>query len=85
MLTNLVTNALIFVVLLFTPIVFPASQLPDWLFAVDRALPFYNMAEVIRAGLTTGLVTDLASAYLILAGWTVAGWGMTAWVVGRRR
>ena len=85
MLTNLVTNALIFVVLLFTPIVFPASQLPDWLFAVDRALPFYNMAEVIRAGLTTGLVTDLASAYLILAGWTVAGWAMTAWVVGRRR
>jgi ABC-2 type transport system permease protein len=85
MLTNLVTNALIFVVLLFTPIVFPASHLPDWLFAVDRALPFYNMAEVIRAGLTTGLVTDLASAYLILAGWTVAGWGMTAWVVGRRR
>jgi hypothetical protein len=40
---------------------------------------------VIRAGLTTGLVTDLASAYLILAGWTVAGWVMTAWVVARRR
>ena len=47
---------------------------PGWLFAVDRALPFYNMAEVIRAGLITGLVTDLASAYLILCGWTVAGW-----------
>jgi hypothetical protein len=43
------------------------------------------MAEVIRAGLTTGLVTDLGIAYLILSGWTVAGWVMTAWVVGRRR
>jgi ABC-2 type transport system permease protein len=84
MVTNLVTNALIFVVLLFTPIVFPPSQVPGWLFAVDRALPFYNMAEVIRAGLTTGLVTDLPIAYLILSGWTVAGWVMTAWVVGRR-
>ena len=85
LLTNLVTNALMFVVLLFTPIVFPPGHLPEWLFAVDRALPFYNMAEVIRAGLTTGLVTDLGTAYLILSGWTVAGWVMTAWVVGRRR
>lgn len=52
---------------------------------MDRALPFYNMAEVIRAGLTSGLVTDLGFAYLILSGWTAAGWAMTAWVVGRRR
>jgi ABC-2 type transport system permease protein len=82
--TNLIANALIFVVLLFSPIVYPPSNLPPWLSAVDRALPFYNMAEVIRAGLTTGLVTDLARAYLILLGWTAAGWIMTAWVVGRR-
>lgn len=83
--TNLITNALMFVVLLFSPIVFPPSQLPGWLFGIDRALPFYNMAQVIRAGLTTGLVTGLGTAYLILSGWTVAGWAMTAWVVGRRR
>ena len=43
------------------------------------------MAQVIRGGLTTGLVTDLGTAYLILSGWTVARWVMTAWVVGRRR
>ena len=84
LLTNLITNALMFVVLLFSPIVFPPSHLPAWLSAVDRALPFYNMAQVIRAGLTTGLVTGLASSYLILLGWTMAGWAMTAWVVGRR-
>ena len=82
--TNLIGNALIFVVLLFSPIVFPPSNLPAWLFTVDRALPFYNMAEVIRAGLTTGLVTDLTRSYLILLAWTAAGWIMTTWVVGRR-
>ena len=82
--TNLIANALIFVVLLFSPIVFPPANLPDWLFAVDRALPFYNMAEVIRAGLTTGLVTDLTRSYLVLLAWTAAGWLMTTWVVGRR-
>jgi ABC-2 type transport system permease protein len=85
LLTNLVTNALIFVVLLFSPIAYPADQVPGWLFVIDRALPFYNMAQVIRAGLTTGLVTDLGIAYVILSGWAVAGWVMTAWVVGRRR
>jgi len=82
--TNLITNTLIFVVLLFSPIVFPPSNLPAWLFAVHRALPFYNMAEVIRAGLATGLVTDLTRSYLVLVAWTAAGWIMTAWVVGRR-
>lgn len=85
LLINLITNALIFVVLLFSPIVFPPSHFPAWLLTIDRALPFYNMAEVIRAGLCYGLVTDLTRSYLILLGWTVAGWSMTAWVVGRRR
>jgi ABC-2 type transport system permease protein len=84
-LTNVITNALIFVVLLFSPIVFPPANLPAWLFTVDRVLPFYNMAEVIRAGLSTGLVTDLTRAYLVLLAWTAAGWIMTTWVVGRRR
>ncbi len=83
--TNLIANALIFVVLLFSPIVFPPSNLPAWLSAVDRALPFYSMAEVIRAGLTSGIVTDLTRSYLVLLGWTAVGWAMTAWVVGRRR
>ncbi|MGE5287466.1 MAG: ABC transporter permease [Micromonosporaceae bacterium] len=83
--TNLITNTLVFVVLLFSPIVFPPSHLPGWLFAVHRVLPFYNMAVVIRAGLTSGLVTDVTRSYLVLLGWTAAGWLMTASVVGRRR
>jgi ABC-2 type transport system permease protein len=85
LLINLITNALIFVVLLFSPIVFAPSHFPGWLLDTDRALPFYNMAEVIRAGLSRGLVTDLTRSYLILLAWTVAGWLLTAWVVGRRR
>jgi ABC-2 type transport system permease protein len=85
LITNLIANALVFVVLLFSPIVFPIGNLPGWLSAVHQALPFYNMAEIIRAGLTVGLVTDLTRAYLILLAWTVAGWVMTGLVVGRRR
>ncbi len=84
MVTNLVCNALIFVVLLFSPIVYPASQLPAWLFDVHRVLPFYNMAVVMRAGLTSGIETQVATSFIVLAAWTVAGCAMTAWVIGRR-
>jgi ABC-2 type transport system permease protein len=85
MVTNLITNALVFVVLLFSPIVFPPANLPAWLFAVHRVLPFYNMAEVIRAGLTNGLVSDVGRSFAVLVGWALAGFGATAWVIGHRR
>ena len=85
MVTNVVTNALIFVVLLFSPIVYPVSQLPRWFAEVHYFLPFYNMAVVIRAGLTSGVVAHVATWFVVMAAWTAAGGAATAWVVGRRR
>jgi ABC-2 type transport system permease protein len=85
MVVNLISNTLIFVVLLFSPIVYPPGHLPDWLFTVHQFLPFYNMAVVIRAGLTVGLVSDLTRSFIVLGAWTLAGWAMTGWVIGRRR
>lgn len=81
---NFVTNMTVFFVLLFSPIVVPIAQFPDWLASVHRVLPFYHMAQVIRDALTTGFVTGVGTDYLVLAAWTVAGWIVTAWVVGRR-
>jgi ABC-2 type transport system permease protein len=52
---------------------------------VHQVLPFYAMAQVVRAGLTTGIVTDVAHWYVVLIAWTLLGWALTAWVVGRRR
>jgi ABC-2 type transport system permease protein len=85
MVTSVVTNALVFLVLLFSPIVYPASQLPAWLASIHYFLPFYNMAVVIRAGLTFGIVAHAATSFVVLAVWTAAGTGATAWIVGRRR
>lgn len=82
--TGLITNVLIFVVLLFSPISFPKSQFPTWLADVHEVLPLYHMANVIRASLSNGLVTDVWVSYAVLAAWTLAGWVVTAWVVGRR-
>ena len=85
MLVNLITNATVFLVLLFTPIVYPTSNLPGWLTTVHEVLPFYPMAQVIRAGLTQGVVTDVGGPFLTLGLWTLGGLAATAWVVGRRR
>lgn len=82
--TNLFLNILVFTVLLFTPIVVPIEQFPDWLATVHRVLPFFHMAQVLRAALSEGLVQDLTTSYLVLAAWTVASWGVAAWVLGRR-
>ena len=82
---NLISNATVFLVLLFTPIVYPASNLPGWLMRAHEVLPFYPMAQAIRAGLTQGVVTDVGTPFLVIGLWAVAGLGMTAWVVGRRR
>jgi ABC-2 type transport system permease protein len=82
--TNLITNVLVFVVLLFSPIAFPKSQFPTWLADLHEVLPLYHMGVVVRASLTTGLVSDVATSYLVLGAWTLAGCLATAWVVGRR-
>lgn len=83
--TNLVTNVLVFFVLLFSPIVIPIEMFPAWLASLHRVLPFYSMATVIRAALTDGLATGVAGAYVVLGAWTVGAWAVAAWVVSRRR
>lgn len=81
---NFIANMVIFFVLLFSPIIVPIAQFPDWLALVNRVLPFYHMAQVIRDALTGGLVSNIAASYVTLGIWTVVGWTATAWVVGRR-
>jgi ABC-2 type transport system permease protein len=83
--TSALVNALIFVILLYSPIVFPISRLPGWLAETQRVLPIYPVAQVLRASVTSGLVSNVAAWYAVLAGWTAVSWAAVGWVVGRRR
>ena len=81
----LVTNLVVFFVLLFSPIAFPASQFPQWLQTLNTWLPFEHMAAVVRASLAPQLVLGgVVKDYLIVAAWILGGWLAAAWVVGRR-
>jgi ABC-2 type transport system permease protein len=81
--TGLISNIVVFFALLFAPISFPREQFPEWLARLNDALPLAPMATVIRDALG-GPAEGVASAYLVLAAWTVVGWALAAWVAGRR-
>lgn len=83
--TNLITNLVVFLVLLFSPIVVPITQFPTWWADVHQVLPFYHMAVVIRGGLTVGLEDAVGRSYVVLGVWTLASWIVAGWAVARRR
>ncbi|NNC39461.1 MAG: ABC transporter permease [Acidimicrobiia bacterium] len=83
--TNLLTNIVMFMAILFAPIVVPIAQFPEWWASVHRVLPFYHMAQVIRDSLSDGLVESAATSWATLSAWTVGAWLLAAWVVGRRK
>lgn len=84
-LTNVLTQLLIFVVIFFSPVNFPAERLPGWLAAVHAWLPPQHSALVMRGTLTDGLVTGgLGESFAILGVWAAGSWLLTAWVIGRR-
>jgi len=84
-LTNLITQLLIFVITLFSPISFPAERLPGWLQAVHQWLPAEHAANVMRGTLTDGLLeAPLWESFAILGVWAIGSWLVTAWVITRR-
>ena len=51
---------------------------------MHRVLPLYHMGQVVRAGLTDGIVTDVARSFAVLGAWSVGAWMVMARVVGKR-
>jgi ABC-2 type transport system permease protein len=83
--TNVITNLIIFVVLMFSPVAFPIENFPGWLAAAHRVLPFWHMANVVRDALTDGLVRSVGVSYLVLGAWTAGTWLLAAWAIRSRR
>ena len=84
MLINLITQVTIFALTGLSPVNFPKEQLPGWLAALNEGLPLFHMANVMRAGLTEGIVNGLGRSYLVLGGWAVLATVLTGWVLRRR-
>jgi ABC-2 type transport system permease protein len=81
----LASTTLIFVMTGFSPVAFPAAQLPGWLAAANQWLPFGSMATIVRAALVNGVATGVPRAYLVVAAWAAVSALIVAWAQGRRR
>lgn len=70
-LAQLLTQVLVFVILLFSPISYPVERMPASVQAVQAFLPFQPMAEVMRAGLASADFTVPARSVVVLILWCV--------------
>jgi ABC-2 type transport system permease protein len=82
--TDLVSQALVFVALMFSPINFPVDRLPGWLQAIHQVLPFQYMAQAVRETLTSPPGGIAVLPFAVLAAWCLAGLTFTLRVMTRR-
>jgi ABC-2 type transport system permease protein len=84
MLAQLISQVLVFFVMLFSPITFPAAQLPAWFQSLHDLLPIRSAADLLRAGIASDVYTASAQDLLVLAIWCVAGIAISVRALVRR-
>lgn len=81
---QVLTQVVVFLVMLFSPIMYPIAQLPRWLQDIHRVLPLEYMANLVR-GTLTDLDVNLGLAFGVVGAWFVVGLVATNLLVNRRR
>jgi ABC-2 type transport system permease protein len=84
MMINVITQLMIFFVMMFSPVMFPAEQLPGFLQALHKVLPIQYMADLMR-GTLTDLPVNLGLAFAVVGAWFVGGFVCTNMLVRRRQ
>jgi ABC-2 type transport system permease protein len=84
MMVMVITQIFSFAVMLFSPMMFPAERLPDWLQAIHKVLPIQYMADLSR-GTLTDLDVNLGLAFIVVGAWCIVGFIITTTVVNRRQ
>lgn len=85
MLAQLITQVLVFFVLLFSPITFPVEQLPEWFRAVHAVLPIQPGADLVRAGLASDVFSAGWRDLLVLLAWCLGGLVVSLRALVRRK
>lgn len=81
---QLLSQTLVFIVLLFSPVSYPASRMPQWLQTVHEWLPIKPMAELIRATLDTENFDVSTRSVSTLIAWCVLAIGAASYALRRR-
>ncbi|WP_147916698.1 ABC transporter permease [Ruania zhangjianzhongii] len=83
-LAQLLTQVLVFFVLLFSPVTFPADQLPTWFQSVHDYLPARPGADLVRAGLVADTYAASGRDLVVLVLWCLAGIALSVRALVRR-
>lgn len=73
MVAQLLSQVLVFFILLFSPVTFPQGQLPEWFATVHDVLPIRPAADLIRASLAPQTFTADTRDLLVLLAWGAVG------------
>jgi ABC-2 type transport system permease protein len=84
LMVQVVTNLLLFLALLFSPVNFPGDRLPGWLESVHEVLPFASMAQAIRETLAVPADGISAQPFVVLGIWCAFGLTVSQWIMNRR-
>ncbi|WP_102509535.1 ABC transporter permease [Sanguibacter massiliensis] len=80
----LLSQVLVFFVLLFSPISFPRDRMPGWLATAHDWLPVEPMAQAVRAGLARTTFDMPGRSVVVLGAWCVASIALAALALRRR-
>jgi len=80
---HLATQILVFAIMIFSPVMYPVEQLPDWLAKIHSVLPIQYMADLSR-GTLTDLDVDLGLAFIVVGTWCAVGFIATSILIRRR-
>ena len=83
-LAMLMTQVLVFVVLLFTPVSYPADRMPSWLQTAHEWFPFEPMAQLVRSGLASDTFSMPSRSLVVLLAWCAASVAGATWALRRR-
>jgi ABC-2 type transport system permease protein len=83
-LAGILSNMIIIIALMFSPVNYPAERLPGWLVAAHQVLPFQYMAQAMRETIDAPPAGVPVLPFLVLAGWGLAGLVVTTRIMTRR-
>lgn len=81
---QVLSQVLVFVIMLFSPVSFPSSRLPGWAQTLHEWLPFEPMAQVVRAGLCSRDASMDVRSWVVLGAWAVVSVAGASWALNRR-
>lgn len=84
LLAQLVSQVLVFFVMLFSPVTFPAAQLPAWFQQLHDLLPIRPAADLLRSGLLASTYDASLADLAVLLLWCAFGLAISVRALVRR-